>query len=151
MLVMAIMNILNLLPLRIAKQFAQSKILLQLALLFSSFEPSAATASPVVLSCKDNDNLYDVSYTVSINAKLMTISIFRANGIRGAQTDPYLISDIQNDNGVYVVTADGKLLNSHIVVTYSNNATVAYSDAFSNRPIAIDNCISVRSYKNQSR
>ena len=148
---MAIMKIINWLPFNKSNQISQSKRLLLLAILFASSLPSATVASPVVLSCKDNDNLYDAPYTVSINARLMTVSISRNDGISLGKTDPYQISDIQNDNGVFVVTADGKLFNSHIVVTYSDNATIAYSDAFTNRPIAIDNCISVRNYKNQSR
>lgn len=148
---MAIKKILNWLFFNKSNQIPQIKGLLLLAILFASSQPSTTSASPVVLSCQDNDNLYDAPYTVSINARLMTVSISRANGISGAQTDPYQISDIQNDNGFFVVIADGKLFNSHIVVTYSDNATVAYSDAFTNRPIAIDNCISLRNYKNQSR
>ena len=148
---MAIMKILNWLPFNKSNQISHSTKLLLLAILFASSLPSATAASPVVLSCKDNDNLYDAPYTVSINARLMTVSILRNDGISRGKTEPYQISDIQNDNGVFVVTADGKLFNSHIVVTYSDNATVAYSDAFTNRPIAIDNCISVRNYKIQSR
>ena len=148
---MAIMKVINLLPFNKLNQISQSNRLLLLAILFASSMPSVTAASPVVLSCKDNDNLYDAPYTVSINARLMTVSISRNDGISRGKTDPYQISDIQNDNGVFVVTADGKLFNSHIVVTYSDNATIAYSDAFTNRPIAIDNCISVRNYKNQSR
>lgn len=148
---MAIKNVFNWLTFNMANQPPQSKGLLILAIFFASSLPSATAASPVVLSCKDNDNLYDSPYTVSINARLMTVSISRNDGISGSKTDPYQISDIQNDNGVFVVTADGKLFNSHVVITYSDNATVAYSDAFTNRPIAIDNCISARNYKNQSR
>ena len=148
---MAIMKIFNWLNFNKSNQMHQNQRLLLLAILFAISLPSVTAASPVVLSCKDNDNLYDAPYTVSINARLMTVSISRNDGISRGKTDPYQISDIQNDNGVFVVTADGKLFNSHIVVTYSDNATIAYSDAFTNRPIAIDNCISVRNYKNQSR
>lgn len=148
---MAIKKIINWLTFNMSNQISQTKRLLILAILFASSLPSATAAGPVVLSCKDNDNLYDAPYTVSINARLMTVSISRNDGISGSKTDPYQISDIQNDNGVFIVTADGKLFNSHIVVTYSDNATVAYSDAFTNRPIAIDNCISARNYKNQPR
>lgn len=132
-------------------QSSQALKLLPLALIFTSSVPSATVASPVILSCKDNDNLYDVPYTVSINAKLMTVTISRDNGINPTKSVPYKIIDIRNDNGVFIVTADGRLFNSHIVITYSDNATIAYSDAFSDRPIAMDNCHSVRSYKTQSR
>lgn len=145
---MAIKKFINWLPFSRSIQISQFRRLLQLALLFASLLPSAAAASPVILSCKDNDNLYDAPYTVSINARLMNVSISRNDGISRANTEPYQISDIQNNNGVFVVTADGKLFNSHIVVTYSDNATVAYSDAFTNRPIAIDNCVSVKNNKN---
>ena len=148
---MAIKKFINWLPFSRSIQISQFRRLLQLALLFASSQPSATAASPVVLSCKDNDNLYDAPYTVSINARSMTVSISRNDGISQGKTDTYQISDIQNDNGVFIVTADRKLFNSHIVVTYSDSATVAYSDAFTNRPIAIDNCISVKNKKNQSR
>lgn len=112
-----------------------------LALAFLSAAP--AYAGPVVLSCKDNDNLYDAPYTVSINAKLMSVSISRSSGFNHLINDSYQITDIQNYNGSYVVTADGKLFNSHIVVSYGDSATIAYSDAFTDRPIAIDDCTSV--------
>ena len=148
---MAIMKIINWLNFNKSNQMHQNQRLLLLAILFAISLPSVTAASPVVLSCKDNDNLYDAPYTVFINARLMTVSISRNDGISRGKTDPYQISDIQNDNGVFVVTADGKLFNSHIVVTYSDNATIAYSDALTNPPIAIDGCISVRNYKNQSR
>lgn len=98
-----------------------------------------AMAQSFSLKCFDSDNLYAGPYDVSINIKSSNVGIIRHSPASLANQLVYSISRIEKNNG-YIIWADGNLFNSHIVIQISGPASIQYTDAFTDRPLATDKC-----------
>lgn len=98
-------------------------------------------ARPVRLTCSDSVDLYASPYTVIVNSKSMTVQIIKPDGPLAGQ-HAYQISNVNTaSDGGYVVTANGRVLNSKIQVMVSaDEKWVAYTDALTNQLYATDNC-----------
>ncbi len=95
----------------------------------------AAQAGPITLACRHGDNVYAAPYRVSIDAKNAALVIRDDDRV-----DVYAIESVEDRKGDRQVTASGKLLDSHIIVTLSGRRQVTYTDAFTDRAFAIDYC-----------
>ena len=112
--------------------------LLSLAI-FLSFSNSAFT-KPIVLHCRDNDDLYAPPYTVSLDANALSVTITRSGDITPFERQQYNIQSVKNEDGQFSVTASNSILNSHIVVIATGARQIIYTDSFTDRPLAIDRC-----------
>lgn len=124
---------------RRAKQsikFACTVILLLSGVLLTD---TRAIAQSFSLKCFDSDNLYADPYDVFIDIKSSNIGIVGHSPVSLTNKLEYSISHIEKDNG-YIISADGKLLNSHIVIQINDSASIQYTDAFTDRPLATDKC-----------
>lgn len=106
------------------------------ALLFAG----SAQARPIKLTCRDTGNLYLRPYAVMIDPQSMTIKINRMAGpFAGRQSYP--IVQIEPDSDGFSVMARGRALNSAIKILVAvDEKWIAYTDALTDRPFAIDYC-----------
>lgn len=98
-----------------------------------------ASAKPVTLICSDTDDLYAPAYSVRLDSNTLKLTISK-NSHLGDEVESYTIDNVENHNGLFVVTATGTLLNSHIVVIATGKKQISYTDAYTNRPLATDYC-----------
>lgn len=103
--------------------------------------PVKCVAKNIILSCSDSVNLYSDTYLVEIDRKNSQILIKRHFLASGLENQSYLITNVESDLGAYTITADGKLFNSHIIIQINHDISIQYTDAFTDRPIAVDRCI----------
>lgn len=101
----------------------------------------AGQARPVTLTCSDSVDLYAHPYTVVVDSKNMTVQIIKATGpLAGRHSYPITQVNSASDGG-YVVTANGRVLNSRIQVMVSaDEKWVDYSDALTNQAFTMDYC-----------
>ena len=109
------------------------------AVIFILFSPYLAVAKPVTLICSDTDDLYAPPYRVTLDSNTLKLTIAK-NSHFGDEVESYTIDDVQNQDGLFVVTATGTILNSHIVVIATGRKQISYTDAYTNRPLATDYC-----------
>jgi hypothetical protein len=111
-------------------------LFVMVCLLFSSH---LAAAKPVTLICSETDDLYAPPYRVTLDSNTLKLTITKNNHF-GDEVESYTIDDVENENGLFVVTATGAILNSHIVVIATGRKQISYTDAYTNRPLATDYC-----------
>ncbi|MBM3574775.1 MAG: hypothetical protein FJX39_03525 [Alphaproteobacteria bacterium] len=109
------------------------------AIIFSLIASNIAEAKPVTLICSETDDLYAPPYRVTLDSNTLKLTITK-NSHFGDEVESYTINDVQNENGLFVVTATGAILNSHIVVIATGRKQISYTDAYTNRPLATDYC-----------
>ncbi len=109
------------------------------AIVFLLFSSHLAAAKPVTLICSETDDLYTPPYRVTLDSNTLKLTITKNNHF-GDEVESYTIDDVQNENGLFVVTATGTILNSHIVVIATGRKQISYTDAYTNRPLATDYC-----------
>ena len=109
------------------------------AIIFILFSSYLAVAKPVTLICSDTDDLYAPPYRVTLDSNTLKLTIAKNNHF-GDEVESYTIDDVQNQDGLFVVTATGTILNSHIVVIATGRKQISYTDAYTNRPLATDYC-----------
>lgn len=99
-----------------------------------------AQARPIKLTCRDTGNLYERPYSVMIDPQSMTIKVNKTAGaISGNRAYP--IVQIEPDSVGFSLTARGQALNSAIKVSVDvDQKWIAYTDALTDRPFAIDYC-----------
>jgi len=101
---------------------------------------TSALSKPILLHCKDNDDLYAPPYAVSLDANSLTVTITRSGDIEPFERQQYNIQSVKNEDGQFSVTASNSILNSHITVIATGARQVIYTDAFTDRPLAVDRC-----------
>lgn len=103
--------------------------------------PVKCVAKNIILNCSDSVNLYSDTYLVEIDRKNSQILIKSHFLGSGHENQSYLITNVESDRGSYTITADGKLFNSHIIIQIKHDISIQYTDAFTDRPLAVDRCI----------
>lgn len=109
------------------------------AMIFLFFLSHLAVAKPVTLICSETDDLYAPPYLVTLDSNTLKLTITKNNHF-GDEVESYTVEDVENQNGLFVVTATGAILNSHIVVIATGRKQISYTDAYTNRPLATDYC-----------
>ena len=113
--------------------------------------PVTAYARNILLNCSDTDNLYAGSYVVEIDRKNSLIAINRQALDSKPMNQNYQITNVEGRSGSYTITADGKLFNAHIILQLNDDISIQYTDAFTDRPLAVDRCTSVRAIEPKNK
>ena len=108
------------------------------------FIPVTSLARNIMLNCTDSVNLYSDPYLVEIDRKSSLVVIKHHLLNSGIENKDYQITNVEGDSGSYTITADGKIFNSHIILQIHDDISIQYTDAFTDRPLAVDRCTSAR-------
>ena len=101
---------------------------------------TSALSKPILLHCKDIDDLYAPPYTVSLDANSLSVTITRSGEIEPFERQQYNIQSVKNEDGQFSLTASNSILNSHIIVIATGARQIIYTDSFTNRPLSVDRC-----------